>query len=107
MKFLSSPHPLPVRSRFPRVIPRPALALVLLMASAARAQDPTPPTTPTLHPALFLVGDSTVKTGTGTGERGPWGWGSEILPLFDPAKIHVYNEARGGRSSRSYIGEGL
>jgi len=42
-----------------------------------------------------------------TGENGQWGWGSEIIPLFDPAKIHVYNEAHGGRSSRSYIEEGL
>jgi len=59
-----------------------------------------------LHPALFLVGDSIMKTGSGNGDRGPWGWGSEIGAFFDPAKIHVYNEARGGRSSRSYIGEG-
>jgi rhamnogalacturonan acetylesterase len=60
----------------------------------------------TLHPALFLVGDSTMQTGSGSGERGPWGWGSEIIALFDPAKIHVYNEGRGGRSSRGYIEEG-
>ena len=25
----------------------------------------------TLHPALFLVGDSIVKTGSGNGEKGP------------------------------------
>jgi lysophospholipase L1-like esterase len=47
-----------------------------------------------------------MKTGTGTGERGPWGWGSEIGAFFNPAKIHVYNEGRGGRSSRGYIEEG-
>ena len=58
------------------------------------------------HPALFLVGDSIMKTGTGTGERGPWGWGSEIGAFFDPAKVSVYNEGRGGRSSRGYIEEG-
>ena len=72
---------------------------------AATAEDATLP--PTLHPALFLVGDSIMKTGAGTGETGPWGWGSEIIPLFDEAKIHVYNEGYGGRSSRSYIDEGL
>lgn len=66
-----------------------------------------PATRPAEHPALFLVGDSIMKTGTGNGERGPWGWGSEILPLFDAKKIHVYNEGRGGRSSRGYIQEGL
>ena len=27
--------------------------------------------------------------------------------MFDPAKIHVYNEGAGGRSSRSYIEEGF
>lgn len=47
-----------------------------------------------------------MKTGTGTGERGPWGWGSELGAFFDPAKIQVYNEGRGGRSSRGYIEEG-
>jgi len=84
--------------------------LALMLATLARAQDPAPGAPvakePTLHPALFLVGDSIMKTGTGTGERGPWGWGSEIGALFDPAKIHVYNEGRGGRSSRGYIEEG-
>jgi len=61
----------------------------------------------TQHPALFLVGDSIMKTGAGTGETGPWGYGEELIPMFDPAKIHVYNEGRGGRSSRGYIEEGL
>ena len=60
----------------------------------------------TLHPALFLIGDSIVKTGKGDGETGPWGWGYELIPLFDAAKIHIYNEGLGGRSSRSYIEEG-
>ena len=83
--------------------------------SATSAQDSTSPTNSpplearrhALHPALFLVGDSIMKTGTGNGEHGPWGWGSEIIPLFDPAKIHVYNEGHGGRSSRGFIDEGL
>jgi rhamnogalacturonan acetylesterase len=82
--------------------------LVLLMTTtAAHAQDSTNAPPATLHPALFLVGDSIMKTGNGTGENGQWGWGSEIIPLFDASKIHVYNEAHGGRSSRSYIEEGL
>jgi len=57
-------------------------------------------------PALYLIGDSIVKTGRGNGDSGPWGWGSELIPLFDASKVHVYNEARGGRSSRGYIEEG-
>lgn len=59
-----------------------------------------------VHPALVLVGDSIVRTGVGTGERGPWGWGAELIPMFDPAKIHVYNQGLGGRSSRGYREEG-
>lgn len=81
----------------------------LSIALTGRAQEKTmteATTNATLHPALFLVGDSIVKTGHGNGETGPWGWGSELIPLFNPAKIHVYNEGRGGRSSRGYIEEG-
>jgi lysophospholipase L1-like esterase len=70
------------------------------------AEIPLPALEPAQHPALFLVGDSIMKTGTGNGEKGPWGWGSELGAFFDPVRIHVYNEARGGRSSRSYIEEG-
>src|SRR5882724_8337693 len=81
--------------------------LMLPIIMTTHAQDSTNPPPATLHPALFLVGDSIMKTVNGTGENGQWGWGSDILPLFDPAKIHVYNEAHGGRSSRSYIEEGL
>lgn len=84
-----------------------ALASALVPTPSIHAQDSRPATNVTLHPALFLVGDSIMKTGSGTGEAGPWGWGSEIIPLFDPARIHVYNEGRGGRSSRGYIEEGL
>jgi rhamnogalacturonan acetylesterase len=80
-----------------------SLLATLLVASAA-AQ--TSPAVETKHPALFLVGDSIVHTGTGTGETGPWGWGAEIIPMFDAARIHVYNEGLGGRSSRGYIDEG-
>src|SRR4029079_952609 len=80
------------------------LTLLLVASLAAQEQSTTRPAT--LHPALFLVGDSIMKTGTGNGERGPWGWVSEIISFFDPGKIHVYNEGRGGRSSRGYIEEG-
>jgi len=85
------------------------LVVSLTVADVVRAQN-VPPTTapvPTLHPALFLVGDSIMKTGAGDGERGPWGMGYELIPMFDPTRIHVYNEGAGGRSSRGYIGEGL
>jgi rhamnogalacturonan acetylesterase len=90
----------------PTMIQTLAITLLLLGGPAVRAQEPATPPAPTLHPALFLVGDSIMKTGTGNGERGPWGWGSEIVSFFDPAKIHVYNEGMGGRSSRGYREEG-
>jgi lysophospholipase L1-like esterase len=69
-----------------------------------RAQTPAPAAAQ--HPAVFLVGDSIMHTGTGTGDTGPWGWGAEFIPMFDAAKIHIYNEGLGGRSSRGYIEEG-
>ncbi len=80
-----------------------------LAVSRAWAQEPASPpaSVATLHPALFLVGDSITKTGTPPGDSGPWGMGYELIPLFDAVKIHVYNEGAGGRSSRGYIDEGL
>jgi rhamnogalacturonan acetylesterase len=95
-----------------RLIPMktPCILLACLIGvSIAAAQEPASSNAPapTLHPALFMVGDSIMKTGKPPGDSGPWGMGYEIIPMFDPAKIHVYNEALGGRSSRSYIEEGL
>src|ERR1700730_18579606 len=80
------------------------LMLALLLAPLALAQNA--PTESTQHPALFLVGDSIMKTGTGNGERGPWGMAYQIIPLFDASKIHGYKERLGGRTSRGYIEEG-
>ena len=87
-------------------LPRSVLLLPLALAPA-RAAEPAAALPPTLHPAFFLVGDSITKTGTPPGDTGPWGMGYELISLFDPAKIHVYNEGAGGRSSRSYREEGL
>ncbi len=53
-------------------------------------------------PALFLVGDSTMKVGT-PGQRG---WGEDLAGFFDPHKINVLNFAIGGRSSRTFQTEG-
>lgn len=54
-------------------------------------------------PSLFLVGDSTVKSG---GANGAIGWGERIAPYFDAARINVVNHAIGGRSSRTFYTEG-
>lgn len=75
-----------------------------MSAAVARAQSTQPANT---HPTLFLVGDSTVRNGSGKGGNGQWGWGDRIERYFDTSKIAVVNRARGGRSSRSYQTEGL
>lgn len=63
------------------------------------------PANPKLR-SLFLVGDSTVRNGKGDGAHNQMGWGDELAPYFDTAKINVVNRAIGGRSSRTYISEG-
>ncbi len=64
---------------------------------------PPLPANPSL-PTLWLIGDSTVRNGTG-GENGPtgqWGWGAPITAYFDLSKINVVNRAFGGTSSRTF-----
>lgn len=57
-------------------------------------------------PVFYIIGDSTVRNGDGTGKNGQWGWGSFIAGYFDSTKILVENDALGGRSSRTFITEG-
>lgn len=55
------------------------------------------------NPVLFLVGNSTMRTGTlGNGNNGQWGWGYYAHEYFDPSKITVENQALGGMSSRTF-----
>lgn len=55
------------------------------------------------NPVLFLVGNSTMRTGTlGNGNNGQWGWGCFIDSYFDSEKITVENHALGGMSSRTF-----
>jgi lysophospholipase L1-like esterase len=68
-------------------------------ARSVRDEQPLNPALPT----LFLVGDSTVRSG---GQNGAIGWGERIAPYFDAGKINVVNSAIGGRSSRTYFTEG-
>lgn len=55
---------------------------------------------------LYIIGDSTVKTGSGKGENGQWGWGSILPQYFDTTRISILNHAIGGRSSRTFVSEG-
>ena len=71
------------------------------MPEAQPAVDPKLPT-------LFLIGDSTVRTGSkGTGENGQWGWGAPIGEFFDRGRINVLNRAWGGTSSRTFQTQGF
>ena len=55
------------------------------------------------NPVLFLVGNSTMRTGTmGNGNNGQWGWGYFEHEYFDENKITVENHALGGTSPRTF-----
>ena len=55
------------------------------------------------NPVLFLIGNSTMRTGTlGNGNNGQWGWGYFAQEYFDENQITVENHALGGMSSRTF-----
>ncbi|MBQ4446600.1 MAG: rhamnogalacturonan acetylesterase [Prevotella sp.] len=56
-------------------------------------------------PVVFITGDSTVKNNDND-ENGMWGWGSQAGLIFDDTKITWSNQAKAGRSTRSFIREG-
>ena len=91
------------------------LALLAAPSATTTSSDTTlppplasaePVTAKTLNPALptlFIAGDSTAAKGPPTAT----GWGVPFAAYFDSAKINIVNAARGGRSSRTFITEGL
>jgi lysophospholipase L1-like esterase len=94
------------------VTPLFALAALCLFGVTARAQTAQPSPTPQAserHPAdpklptLFVVGDSTANNSA----NGAQGWGDPFAAYFDASKINVVNRARAGRSSRTFLTEGL
>jgi lysophospholipase L1-like esterase len=101
------------RLRASSVVAFAAASVLLLSHAAARAQvaqpSPTPapnsperPADPKL-PTLFVVGDSTANNNA----NGAQGWGDPFKGYFDVRKINVVNRARAGRSSRTFLTEGL
>ncbi len=55
------------------------------------------------NPVLFLVGNSTMRTGTlGNGDNGQWGWGYFFHEYMNEDLITVENHALGGTSSRTF-----
>jgi lysophospholipase L1-like esterase len=75
----------------------PAPDLAVNPAAAVNTLDPALPT-------IFIAGDSTAARNNGNPTQG---WGVPFADYFDPTKVNVANRARGGRSSRTFITEGL
>lgn len=89
-----------------------ALLCVCLSAFNCAAQTgelPPLPTPPIQRPAnpklptLFVVGDSTANNNANGGK----GWADPFIAFFDTTKLNVLNRARAGRSSRTFLTEGL
>jgi lysophospholipase L1-like esterase len=80
-----------------------ALGFIAGKSPASDAEDDAPSPPSRRLPTLFIIGDSTVKNRT----DGQLGWGDPIAAHFDPTTIRVENRALGGRSSRTYLTEGL
>ena len=79
-----------------------ALAAAAPGGFAQLPAEVSPAPAKTAPPTLFIIGDSTVRNGNGTGQGGQWGWGDFIAPYFDPDKIRIVNAALGGTSSRTF-----
>jgi rhamnogalacturonan acetylesterase len=85
--------------------PAPAVPVVHL----SDVQQLPEPFNPKLH-SIFVVGDSTAayhidRINEGYAEA--QGWGVFFYAFFDPNKVNVVNLSRGGRSTRTYLTEGL
>ena len=61
---------------------------------------------PRKKPVVFFTGDSTVKNADSE-DDGMWGWASQAATVFDTTKVTLCNAARAGRSTRTFIREGL
>jgi len=55
---------------------------------------------------VYLAGDSTMAQKT-FDKRPETGWGEYLQNQFDPTKIRIENHAQNGRSTKSFIDEGL
>jgi len=53
---------------------------------------------------ILIAGDSTAAT---SGAEDVQGWGATVQEYFDSGRVEVRNRARGGRSSRTFMTEGL
>jgi lysophospholipase L1-like esterase len=72
--------------------------------AASRAAPSQAPAHGAALPSIFIAGNSTAARGAGARQQG---WGVPFAAYFDSTKVDVVNRARGGRSSRTFITEGL
>ena len=79
-----------MNKHFKVLLPSLAVALILLFAFKS---DKTP--------TIYIIGDSTVQNFNGQ-QRG---WGSFLAEFLDTTKIRVNNQAKAGRSTRTFIKE--
>lgn len=96
---------------FSRAIGR-ALAMAAILGAAAFAfgaetgakdMNATPPKDPSKIRVL-IVGDSTVATLPARTNKAGWG---QVFGEFFTDKVEVFNHAKSGRSSKSFVNEGL
>ena len=71
-----------------------AVSAAIVFCTAAHTQSGAVPT-------IWVVGDSTANN------QNHRGWADPFIAYFDPAKATVVNRARAGRSSRTFVTEGL
>ncbi len=62
---------------------------------------------PKRKPTVYFTGDSTVKNADWDEENGMWGWASQAATVFDTTQVTLVNAGRAGRSTRTFIKEGL
>ncbi|MFL5619093.1 MAG: rhamnogalacturonan acetylesterase [Gemmatimonadaceae bacterium] len=71
---------------------------------AVAATSAAAPARVATRPAIFVAGNSTAARGAGERQQG---WAVPFAEYFDTTKVSVVNRARGGRSSRTFVSEGL
>ena len=82
---------------FRAVLPLAGIALAGLWPAFAQTAPAIDPKLPT----VYVIGDSTANNANHRG------WADPFADYFDLAKVNVVNRARGGRSSRTFVTEGL
>jgi rhamnogalacturonan acetylesterase len=100
--------PVPVPDSAPASVPRPprdthGVDMRTQAGPPGPRYSPPSPLDPKL-PTFWLIGDSTVRNGSGGDGQNlnQWGWGAPLTFYFDPQKVNVVNRALGGTSARSF-----